>query len=94
MQILLLLPVLTRCICLCIYPFAFLLFVFVFFVFIFVFFFFLFQEEQLALKPWEGMDEAAMKGVIDEVMAVLEPLIETAQREAAAAEEEGKEAKP
>mmetsp|Transcript_45943 Transcript_45943/g.92714 ORF Transcript_45943/g.92714 Transcript_45943/m.92714 type:complete len:247 (+) Transcript_45943:110-850(+) len=50
------------------------------------------MEEQLSLKPWAGMDSPAMKAVVDEVMAVLEPLIQSAKKDTAA--EEGKEAKP
>lgn len=37
------------------------------------------QEQQLTLKPWDGMGREEMLGVIDEVMEVLTPLVESAQ---------------
>lgn len=46
------------------------------------------MEEQLKLKPWPGMDDAAMTGVIGEVMAVLEPLIDSAKKDTGEGKEE------
>lgn len=37
------------------------------------------QEQQLSLKPWDGMDMEAMKSIVDEVIVVLTPLVEAAQ---------------
>jgi len=37
------------------------------------------QEEQLQVKPWAGMSADDLASVVSEVMAVLEPLMESAK---------------
>ena len=51
---------------------------------LFVFFPSIYQEKQLKLKPWSKMDDAALASTVGEVMAVLEPLVESVAAAAAA----------